>query len=436
VLVTAGSEAERTPKDERPRLLFVSPRFLFPAHSGGAIRTSQVLRGMKGGRFHLTLVSPGSAELERAHYKELCSVADAWEFWKAPNTEDRSRLAKARHLFDRLPLTVAADRSRAGSAVVSRALAAQPAVVVVDFVHAAVLLPGTLGTPSVVFTHNCEAEIYERHAANEERRWMRLIWRQQAIKMERFERAVLLRADRVVAVAERDAQRFASQYGLREVQTIPTGVEIERFEWQAPQGQRRVVFAGSMDSAANIDGVRWLLTDIWPGVVQQIRDAQLLIVGKKPPAELLRLGGDVPGVAFTGRVPEVGPFLSGADAFVIPLRVGGGTRMKAFEAMAAGAPVVSTAVGMEGLGLEAGRHYLEADKPQAIGHALVRLLTDGPLRQRISAEAHAYVQEHASHRAAARRFEEICSLAVRGTGDLGPVSSSERARGAVRLAAP
>ena len=96
-------------------------------------------------------------------------------------------------------------------------------------------------------------------------------------------------------------------------------------------GQRRVVFAGSMDSAANIDGVRWLLTTIWPSVMQRVRDARLVVVGKRPPAELLRLGETPSGVEFTGRVPEVGPYLSGADAFVIPLRVGGGTRMKAYR---------------------------------------------------------------------------------------------------------
>lgn len=429
-------ETAQPPKDDRPRLLFVSPRFLFPAHSGGAIRTGQILRGMKGGRFHITLVSPGSAELEREHRDELSAIADAWEFWPAPNTEDRSRLSKARHLLDRLPLTVAADRSRAGSEVVRRALAARPAVVVVDFVHAAVLMPRAVDVPTVVFTHNCEAEIYERHAVNETKRWMRPIWRQQARKMERFEREVLLRADGVVAVAERDARRFAAQYGLSEAQTIPTGVELDRFTWHAPLGQRRAVFAGSMDSEANIDGVRWLLTAIWPQVLQQARDARLIVVGKRPPAELQRLGSSLPGVEFTGRVPEVAPYMSGADAFVIPLRVGGGTRIKAFEAMAAGAPVVSTAVGVEGLGLEAGHHYLQADEPQAMADAIVRLLTDSALGQRMSADARAHVDEHASHRAAARRFEDICMTVVRGAGDAATVSRSSKVHGAIAQATP
>lgn len=422
--------------DDRPRLLFVSPRFLFPAHSGGAIRTGQILRGMKGGRFHITLVSPGSADLERVHRADLSGIADDWEFWTAANTEDRSRLSKARHLLDPLPLTVAADRSRAGAAVVRRALAARPSVVVIDFVHAAVLLPRNREVPSVVFTHNCEAEIYERHAANEEKRWMRPIWRQQARKMERFERDVLRRADGVVAVADRDAQRFAEAYGLRGAQTIPTGVELDKFVWHAPQGQRRVVFAGSMDSAANIDGVRWLLTAVWPAVVQKVRDAKLVIVGKRPPADLQRLADAVPGVELTGRVPEVAPYLCGADAFVIPLRVGGGTRMKAYEAMAAGAPLVSTAIGVEGLGLEDGRHYLRADDAGAMADAVHSLLTDPERRQRISVEARAFVDEHASHRAAARRFEDICAAVARSVEGATARGGAGGSQGSVARATP
>lgn len=379
---------------------------------------------MKGGRFRVTIASPGTAALERAHLSDLERIADDWRLWPAINTEDRSRASKARHLLDALPLTVASDRSRAGLETVGRALADGPDVVVVDFVHAAALLPRWPAMPTVVFTHNCEAEIYERHADNETRAWMKWIWRQQARKMKHFEAGVLKRADRVVAVAERDALRFSETYGIDDAQTIPTGVEIERFPWREPQGSGRVVFAGSMDSAANIDGVQWLLDSIWPQVVRQRPTAQLVIVGKKPPAELVRQGDALRGVQFTGRVPDVVPYMSGADVFVIPLRVGGGTRMKAFEAMAAGAPLVSTELGVEGLDLVAGRHYLGADDENAMASAILRLLDDAGLRQRLSIDGRRHVEQHASHRAAAQRFESICLGAMQrrplGTVDQRP----------------
>ena len=213
---------------------------------------------MKGGRFHIKLLSPDSPELGSEFRDQLSEVADEWILWPAMNSEDRSRLSKVHHLLSSLPLTVAADRSRVARELVRDAIATGTDVVVADFVHASVLLPESASIPTILFTHNCEAEIYERHAENERSAWMKLIWRDQARKMLRFERKALAQVTKVVAVSERDAQRFERNYGLQGVETIPTGVELERFVWRQPDGQRRVVFAGSMDSAANIDGVDWL----------------------------------------------------------------------------------------------------------------------------------------------------------------------------------
>ena len=367
---------------------------------------------MKGGRFHIKLLSPGSPELESEFRNQLSEVADEWIFWPAMNSEDRSRLSKVHHLLSSLPLTVAADRSRVARELVRDAIATGTDVVVADFVHAAVLLPESASIPTILFTHNCEAEIYERHAENERSAWMKPIWRDQARKMLRFERKALARVTKVVAVSERDAQRFERSYGLQGVETIPTGVELDRFVWRQPDGQRRVVFAGSMDSAANIDGIDWLLEDVWPRVIERAPDARMTVVGKSPPAHLVRKASNVRGVEFTGRVAEVAPYLSGADAFVIPLRVGGGTRMKAYEAMASGVPVVSTAVGIEGLGLLAGVHYLEADSGQDFAEAILLLISDPLLGRETSRRARSFVDEHASHLAAAKRFEEICLRAA------------------------
>ena len=114
------------------------------------------------------------------------------------------------------------------------------------------------------------------------------------------------------------------------------------------------------------------------------------------------------GCEFTGRVPDVAPYMCGADAFVIPLHVGGGTRIKAFEAMAAGVPVVSTAIGVEGLGLQEEREYCLANESSAFAEAIVSLLRDRDLGLRLSQAARRYVELNASHRAAAQRFEDIC----------------------------
>jgi len=393
----------------RPELLFVSPRFLFPAHSGGAIRTGQILRGLKGGRFRVRLLSPARPAQVEQYRAELKQVADEWEFWPATSSEDRSRLVKARHLLSPLPLAVAVDRNATARACVATALARKPAVVVADFVHSAALLPDAAASvPSVLFTHNCEAEVYERLAAQARNPLARRVWRSQAAKMREFEATSLRRFDIVLAVAERDAERFADSYGRRGVITIPTGVDLDYFSFAPPKGERRVVFTGGMDWPANIDGIGWMMSEVWPTVRAQVPNARMSVIGKNPPSHLMRRAAGLSGWEFTGRVPDIRPLMSGADAFAIPLRIGSGTRIKAYEAMAAGVPVVSTSIGVEGLQVQDGRHYLCADAAPDFAKALVRLLREREEGVRLATAARQRVEACASQHAVAELFERIC----------------------------
>jgi glycosyltransferase involved in cell wall biosynthesis len=190
---------------------------------------------------------------------------------------------------------------------------------------------------------------------------------------------------------------------------IRTGVDLDYFTYAPPAVDAMVVFTGSMDWLANIDGIRFMMEKIWPGVREQMPSAKMTVVGRKPPPSLVEQGRRLnAGWKFSGFVDDIRPYVWRAAAFVIPLRVGGGTRIKAFEAMAMGCPVVSTSIGIEGLELEAGRHYLRADSPAEFVGAIVCLLRDADLRRRLSEEARAHVERRFSSAAAARDFEEIC----------------------------
>lgn len=401
---------------QRPQLLFVSPVFLFPTVTGGRIRTTNVLRGLKGGRFRVTLMMPATpAELERwrAELQEVCDEVLPWT-----PVPQRPRWARALDLLDALPVNVVADRTRPGLRAVAEACA-RPGLdlVVFDFVHAAVLRPQALRMPSVCFTHNVEAEIFARHAQQARgagRRWM---WQSQHRKMARFERDALRRFGRVIAVSERDARRFRDDYGLERVDPIPTGVDLGFFGWQAPPPVEpgrgpTVVFTGSMDWDANVGGIEWFLREVWPEVLQRVPGARFKVVGRNPPAWLKKLAR--PDLEVTGFVDDVRPHVQGAQACVIPLLVGGGTRIKAFEAMAMGCPIVATAIGMEGLDAEPGRHFLQADAPAEMARALAGLLQDATARQALSVEARALVEARFGHREVARVFEDICWRAMEG----------------------
>jgi glycosyltransferase involved in cell wall biosynthesis len=393
------------------RLLFVSPRFLFPLNEGGKIRTAGMLRAMKkDGPFEITLVSPAPPDAGQ-HMADIASACDRFFSWVPGKS---GKLTQMMGVLGSLPASTASDRSEAGRAVVARELAKQPDVVVADFPHSAVLLPkGKLGPASVMFTHNLEAEILERHAAVATG-WRKLVWAREARKMHRFERKTLKRFDSVVAVSERDEIALAERYGLPVVRRIETGVDLEFHAYRAPRAVGNcAVFAGAMDSRSNIDGIEFLLRAVWPRIHSARPEARMLIAGRNPPPALVA-EAKASGMNwhFTGSVDDIRPYLREGDISLIPLRVGSGTRLKAFEAIANGLPVVSTTLGVEGLGLVPDEHYLAADTDEAFADAILALLADAPRRIAMAGGGRALLEARYSWATIARQFEGICLEAL------------------------
>jgi len=397
----------------RATLLFISPRFLFPVDSGGKIRTTQVLRGMKGGRFRIRLMSPATQDLVARHREDLAQVCDEFEFWPAPPDGWRGMLSRAWHLFDALPMPVRVDRSDAAAVAVARALEARPDVVVFDFLHAAVLAPPRIDAPSVIFTHNVEAQIFARHLEVARSAWMRAIWRNQLHKMRTYEARTLARFDVVVAVSAEDARLFGRDYGVRNAHVIPTGVDLEFFRHTPPSRDADIVFCGSMDWLANQGAMRYFMDEVWAAIVARVPAASMTVVGRAPPAALVAEAARR-GLRwrFTGFVDDVRPIVGGAAVSVVPLQVGGGTRLKVFESMAMGPVVVSTSIGVEGLPVESGLNCVVADDASAIAEAVVALLRDRERRLAMSRAARHFVEEKCGYVVAARSFEHACVEAL------------------------
>lgn len=395
------------------RLLFVSPRFLFPVDSGGKIRTTQLLRSLKGGHFEITLASPQPANAKEKFAGALSEVCDRFVGWPEPPRRAGFPVTRLRHIFDPLPIPVVTDRSVAGSEVVAHELAGKPDVAVFDFAHAAVLAPSRMTTPTVMFTHNIEAEIFRRHAVVAKNPLKRAIWHNQFRKMELFEQETMRRFDAVVAVSRRDADHFREAYDIDNVAEISTGIDVDFFRYRPPGNAGRIVFTASMDSFANIDAIDFLMDEVWAHIAREVPAASMTVVGRHPPSALVNKAAArrLPWT-FTGFVDDVRPHMEGAAAYVVPLRVGGGTRIKIYEAMAMGCPVVSTTVGVEGLPVEPGTHYLRADVAEDFAAAVVRLLHDESLRQGLSRAARDFVATQFSWRRAAEEFETICRRAA------------------------
>jgi glycosyltransferase involved in cell wall biosynthesis len=165
-----------------------------------------------------------------------------------------------------------------------------------------------------------------------------------------------------------------------------------------------------MDWLANIDGIEFLMNEIWPQIAAAEPAAKVLVVGRNPPERLVEAARRraLPWT-FTGFVDDIRPYVHASDAYLIPLRIGSGTRIKAYEAMAMGCPVVSTTIGVEGLPLDPDHHYLRADSPGAFASAVVRLLADRALRRQLARAARDYVQSHFGWKGVATAFEGICA---------------------------
>lgn len=395
----------------RPRLLFVSTRFLFPVDSGGKIRTTQILRGMKeDADYEIVLASPATAEEQVEHAQALETVCHEFKAWPADNRGPLFNLTRMRHLFSKLPIPVRTDWNHAGARLIEEQIE-RADVVVIDFLHAAVLVPAKINKPTVLFTHNVEAEIFQRHigaASNPVYRW---IWRNQHRKMFAYEKQAVSRFDVVVAVSERDGEKFEKDYGAAGAYCIPTGVDLDFFSYRPPTRMNDVVFCGSMDWMANQDAIEYFLDDIWPKIISARPETRFTVVGRNPPNRLLekaRAFGET--VTFTGFVDDVRDHIGGAGVNVIPIRVGGGTRLKVYEAMAIGTPIVSTGIGVEGLPVEDGTQYVCADEAQQFADAVVALLDDPQRAVHIAEHARAAVEQQFSYRRAAAAFTEACKL--------------------------
>jgi len=267
-------------------------------------------------------------------------------------------------------------------------------VILCDFMAAAGVIPWDWPTPKVLFTHNVEATIWRRHyevATNPI--WKAISWWEWR-KMEAAERRYLRLADRVLTVSETDRDAFASFLDLRKLTVIPTGVDVDYFHpMPVEEIANSLVFTGSMDWLPNEDAIVYFVDAILPLIKQQCPEVSLEVVGRSPSRKLQALAEKEKSVRLTGWVEDIRPFVARGAACIVPLRIGGGTRLKIFEAMAMGKAVISTSVGAEGLPVRSGENILLADAPSDFAGSVISLLRDPKQRQRLGTSARAMVRE-------------------------------------------
>jgi sugar transferase (PEP-CTERM/EpsH1 system associated) len=404
------------------RILWLNAGLLLPLDKGGKLRTWHLMRHLAQRHeiAYLSFSEPGEKPQDREGMREVAS-----RLVTIPRSDPAKGTAAfyidaGRYVIDTVPYAVAKYRAEEYKNAIARLLKESPFdAIVCDFLPPAINLPERLPCPSILFTHNVEAEIWRRHAENAANPLSRFLLGQQWRRMLRFERDALSRFDLVLAVSDADRQTFARLYPgalKRPAHVVQTGVDTAFFSPIPAAAERRahLVFTGSMDWLPNEDGMLYFVRDILPRVRQAEPDTTLSIIGRAPTPAVKRLAEE-PGIEVTGRVDDVRPHIAAGSVYVVPLRIGGGTRLKIFEAMAMGKAVVSTAIGAEGLPVRHGADVLIADEPARFAQAVVRMIRDVEERRRIEAAARRLVVEKYDWSAVAADFQDALEQ-VRGGG--------------------
>ena len=372
------------------RILWVKANKILPVHSGGDLRSFNILRQLAM-RDEVIFFSyyDGPVDVE---YESKLQEALPGSLSVSTGRRQASLVTRGMDYLLRLPSTAPYAVSRFSSGKVRERLEncisqRRPDVVVCDFLDAAINFPDQLTIPSVLFQHNVESEIWRRHAANEAVGAKKLVYGLEFSKMLRYEQATVRKFDHVIAVSEHDKKLMTAWVEPERVTVVPTGVDTEQFCPDPQPGQEKplVVFVGAMDWEPNVDAVKYFCAEVWPRIIARVPGAHFRIVGRNPDRRVSELAG--PSVEVTGRVPSVVEHLREAAVVVVPLRVGGGTRIKIYEAMAVGKAVVSTTVGAEGLDVHHGKNILLSDRAENFADSVAGLLQDAEARGRLGEAA-------------------------------------------------
>ncbi len=411
------------------KILWVKPGKLLPLDTGGKLRTYNILRHLSASH-DLTYLSYYGGQRDEAYEREVLT--------HVPGTVSVSTGAPEatglqiygdylRQFPKRSPYSISKFTHPQVQKLLREWIPERKFdVAVCDFLASTLNFPKHLATPTALFQHNVETILWKRKA-EVEMKWLdRSVSKMEYAKMRRFEPDQVRRFHHVIAVSETDRRAMSAMVDPSHISVVPTGVDLSKYQYDPSVQPSRplVVFTGSMDWAANIDGVEFFCKEIWPLVLAKVPDAHFRIVGRDPHPRVKALASST--VEVTGTVPSVVDHLREAAVFVIPLRIGGGTRIKIYEGMAMGKATVSTTVGAEGLDVQHGRDILLEDSPAGFAGAILTFLQNDEARRRYEAAAAATARKY-DWSVITDRFVEVLQKTIAAAQ--GPTASSPKVAG-------
>lgn len=390
-------------------ILFLAPRVPWPLDTGGKIRTYHMLKGLA--RFHhVTVLAFWDTEVERQGAGALADLGAEIEIVPR-STELRARvLDAALGAATSMPYTMRKyERAAMRARIREVQLRQRIDLVHCDHLHMAQYGP-LLEAPFAIDEHNIESLILRRYAEDaREKLPVRAAYLQQFILLRRYEGAMAEKAWACLVCSEEDRRELSDISRQRHLRVAPNGVDLDFFGDPNVRlvAEGHLCFTGSMDWQPNEDAACWFHAEILPEIRYVFPRLPFYVVGRNPSARVQALGEADPATMVTGTVIDVRPYLRGALALVVPMRVGGGTRLKILEAFAARCPVISTRVGAEGIQAEPERHFLVAESAKEFAVQVRRLATEKALRQQLTEAASELVHARYGWGAIARDVAEF-----------------------------
>ncbi|HXJ44578.1 MAG TPA: glycosyltransferase [Bryobacteraceae bacterium] len=392
------------------RILFLSPRQSVPARSGAKLREYHFLRAL-GTSAELTYVyfkDPGDQGLT------VMDLPFCREVVGIPKPPAYGLFKTVMGLAGRWPLPILNYTSAEMNGAVARLIGNREFDIIhLDSIHMiryAEMATKRRGSLKAVYNwHNIESEAMRRYSTTTSSRARRLYAGFTAAKLERIENGILRSAFGHIVCSERERAQLLKTSPAARVAVLENGVDTSYFSdtGAAPADSRKIVFVGAMDYFPNSEAAIFFANRIWPEIRKRLSGAELTIVGANPGPAVLALR-ELPGVKVTGMVPDVRPYYRNALAAVVPLRTGGGTRLKILEAMAAGVPVVSTPLGAEGLRVTDGENILLVNASDADGWTdrIIALAESTARRSQLIRSAHQLVETRYDWEHLAARLRE------------------------------
>lgn len=388
------------------KVLFICPFVPWPLENGGKIRTFHLIKQASAhARVHLRVVrepdqSPQAEEALRPHCDSLAFFdrgrPDPWRRWMRPKLE---RWFHSPDLIHAVRDELRRERYQ---------------VVHLDELLLARIVPPGRDVPVIQHHHKLDTVLYDTLSEGEGMRRHFDLW-----KLRRLEAESARRYRHHLLCSQEDAAVLRARHGALDCAVIPSGFDPEHYDPAACGGTRaprRLLFLGSMNYGPNVDAVQAFVAEALPRIRQAFPDVVLQVVGGEPAPEVRALAGEA--VEVTGRVPDVRPYLAQAAMLVVPLRIGGGTRLKIVEASAMQTPVVSTRIGAEGLGMLEGEHFLAGERPADLAEPVLSLLRDPARAAALGRAASHFVRERYTWQALGEDLVD-CWERVKFAGKLG-----------------